>query len=114
MARTIQVWEGEDDDYSIIQNLVEQTVHEINGLLKDLADSARWFPSGERTITHRLVFVDRLVKWVRGMTPWKEAEIAYRDLQEVCSLYTAAQRESMAQRILAVLNAIKNLRDIRG
>ena len=117
MKPTVQVWDGSDDGYyaelARKQNLREQTFRSLEQLVRDLRSSARYLPT-PGMIYNRLVFVDELVKYLKGQQTWDGvAYSGYRDLQEISSLYVAMQnRESMVKGICKVLDDIQEYKKV--
>jgi hypothetical protein len=111
----VQVWEGTDDPYYRLQAMLEHAVCQVMELCRDLQETAKWFPTGPAAIRSRLVFMDRLIDWIRGKTSWSSAVTAYRDLQEINSLLVAVNHhETMVRNVEKVLSDINELRGIRG
>jgi hypothetical protein len=112
----VQVWDGSDDGpYAAAaraQDLREQTYRLVRELVQSLRDSARFLPT-PGMVTTRLVFADDLIKHLTGQAPdWYEnPNRAYRDLQEICSLYHAmAGHSGMVDHIEHVLARIREFR----
>lgn len=116
MRPLIQVWDGADDGYyaeiARKQDLREQTYSSLERLVRDLRQSANYLPT-PGAVTNRLVFIDELIGYLKGRERWSAAEIGYRDLQEICSLYVAMNnREGMVAQLSCVLNEIKAYREV--
>lgn len=116
MKSTVQVWDGKDDGYyaeiARKQDLREQTYRSLEQLVIDLRQSARFLPT-PGMIRSRLVFVDELVKYLKGEKNWSIAVAGYRDLQEISSLYVAMKNhESMVDNVCKVLKDIDEFREV--